>query len=156
MKRILASLAAISAVIVLSGCSYLYPHWGETTPPPSTPTPTSSNSASATPTATPPKPKQPVGVEIMQSNVDPTSSQLQVVAQATGISEDNGICTLTVKQGSTVKSVSAKAESNVSDTQCFPLNLSIIGLSPGDATFTVSYNSDSYTGTTSANTVTIP
>lgn len=81
---------------------------------------------------------------------------ISVIAQATGIAEDGGTCTLTVKQGANTKAISAKAESNVTDTQCYPLNLSIVGLAPGDATFTVSYDSPAYTGTSSPQSITIP
>jgi len=134
-----------------------YPNWGQKTPPADTPTPSASSQPTASASATPThKPKQPVSVDILQSDPNAADSTIAVIAQATGISEDGGTCTLTVKQGANTKSVTAKAESNVTDTQCFPLNLSIVGLAPGDASFTVAYNSDAYTGTSSPQTITIP
>lgn len=155
-KAIAAALIALTA-LTLSGCTIFYPNWGAKTPPVDTPSPSSSASASASASASPSsKPKQPVTVDILQSDPNAPNSMISVIAQATGIAEDGGTCTLTVKQGSTSKAISAKAESNVTDTQCYPLNLSIVGLAPGDATFTVSYDSPTYSGTSSPQTITVP
>ena len=159
MKKLLAAALVFATAVTLTGCSIFYPHWGETASPSASATPSESAtteptpSESASPTA---KPKQPVSVDVLQSSADAGSALITVIAQATGISEDGGTCTLSVVQGATTKSVSAKAESNVTDTQCFPLNLSIVGLAPGDATFTVSYSSDGYTGKSTPMTVVVP
>jgi len=157
VKKVFAGAFLALAALSLAGCTIFYPNWGQKTPPTDTPSPSTTSqptsSASATPTH---KPKQPVSVDILQSDPNAANSTISVIAQATGISEDGGTCTLTVTQGSTSKSVTAKAESNVTDTQCFPLNLSIVGLAPGDASFTVAYNSDAYTGTSTSQTITIP
>jgi len=157
VKKLLAGAIVALSALALTGCTIFYPNWGQKSAPVDTPSASAttkpSSSASPTPTVTP---IQPVDVEILQVDPNADNSTISVIAQATGISEDTGICTLTVTQGSTKKSISAKAESNVSDTQCFPLNLSIVGLSPGDATFKVSYDSKSYTGSSSAQPITIP
>ena len=157
MKKVLAGAILVLTGLTLTGCTLFYPNWGQKTPPADTPTPSASSQPTASASATPThKPKQPVSVDILQSDPNAADSTIAVIAQATGISEDGGTCTLTVKQGANTKSVTAKAESNVTDTQCFPLNLSIVGLAPGDASFTVAYNSDAYTGTSSPQTITIP
>lgn len=157
MKKVLAGAILVLTGLTLTGCTMFYPNWGQKTPPADTPTPSASSQPTASASATPThKPKQPVSVDILQSDPNAADSTIAVIAQATGISEDGGTCTLTVKQGANTKSVTAKAESNVTDTQCFPLNLSIVGLAPGDASFTVAYNSDAYTGTSSPQTITIP
>ena len=157
MKKVLAGAILVLTGLTLTGCTMFYPNWGQKTPPADTPTPSASSQPTASASATPThKPKQPVSVDILQSDPNAADSTIAVIAQATGISEDGGTCTLTVKQGANTKSVTAKAESNVTDTQCFPLDLSIVGLAPGDASFTVAYNSDAYTGTSSPQTITIP
>ena len=157
MKKVLAGSILLLTGLTLTGCTLFYPNWGQKTPPADTPTPSATSKPTASASATPThKPKQPVSVDILQSDPNAADSTIAVIAQATGISEDGGTCTLTVKQGATTKSVTAKAESNVTDTQCFPLNLSIVGLAPGDASFTVAYNSDAYTGTSSPQNITIP
>lgn len=157
MKRVLGSVALLGLALSLSGCSLFYPNWGATTAPVDTPTETASPTIEPTPTQTPkPTPKQPVAVDILQSNADAAGGTVSVIAQASGVSEDGGICTLNIIQGSNAKSVSAKAESNVTDTQCFPLTLSIVGLAPGDATFTVSYDSSAYSGKSVPQVITIP
>ncbi len=159
MKKLLATAIVFATAAALTGCSIFYPHWGETASPSDSATPSESATSQPTPSesATPTtKPKQPVSVDVLQSNADSGSALITVIAQATGISEDGGICTLTVVQGATTKSISAKAESNVTDTQCFPLNLSIVGLAPGDASFTVSYSSDAFTGKSMPMTIVVP
>ena len=157
MKRTSAAAMLLVVAISLSGCTLFYPNWGATTAPVETPTDSASPTPEPTQTpTTPPKPKQPVTVDILQANTDAAAGTISVIAQATDMSEDGGTCTLTVTQGSNTKSVSAKAESNVTDTQCFPLSLSIVGLAPGDATFTVSYDSSAYSGKSTPQPITIP
>ena len=157
MKKLFAGSVVTLLALTLTGCTIFYPNWGQKTAPVDTPsasaTPDPSSSPSSTPTVIPPK---PVDVEILQVDPNADNSTISVIAQATGIVEDTGICTLTVTQGSVKKSISAKAESNVTDTQCFALNLSIVGLAPGDATFNVSYDSKNFTGASSPQAITIP
>ena len=153
MKKLLAAAIVLATAVTLTGCSFFYPHWGETASPSDSATPSESASVDPTPSesASPTsKPKQPVSVDILQSSADLGTALITVIAQA------SGICTLTVVQGGSTKSISAKAESNVTDTQCFPLNLSIVGLTPGDATFTVSYSSEGYTGKSTPMTIVVP
>lgn len=157
MKRLTAIVVIALSTLSLSGCEVFYPNWGATTAPVETPTDTASPSAQPSETPSPSeKPKQAVSVVVLQADTDAAAGTINVIAQASGIAEDGGTCTLTVTQGATSKSVSAKAESNVSDTQCYPLSLSIVGLAPGDATFTVSYNSTGYTGKSNPSPVTVP
>ena len=159
MKKLLVTATVLASLVILTGCTFFYPNWGETATPSDSATPTQSATSEPTPSesaSATAKPKQPVSVDILQSGADSGTALISVIAQASGVSEDGGICTLTVVQGSSTKSISAKAESNVTDTQCFPLNLSIVGLAPGDATFTVRYDSDAYAGKSSPMTVVVP
>ena len=145
-------LAAVAvAGMSLAGCSLLYPHWGATTFPTdgptsssSAPAPTATASASATPTT---KPVQAAKVVILQNNVDATAGVVDVVAQVTNVAEDGGQCTLTVTSGGTSKSQTVRAESNVDTTQCFPMEVSLVGLAKGSASLTVTYKSAGYVGT---------
>jgi len=153
----------VLAIASLSGCSLLYPHWGETTFPTdspsssasSTPSPSQSQSASASPSpsATQVKAAQ---VQIMDSNVDGTAGVIDVVAQVTNVAESGGQCTLTVASGGSTKTQTVKAEANVDTTQCFPMEITLTGLSSGSAAVTVTYRSAGYLGTSAAQTVTIP
>lgn len=157
-------LAALSlAVVSLSGCSLLYPHWGATTFPtdsPSssqtaTPTPsdTASQSASPTPSSVPVK---SAAVSIMDYNVDGTAGVVDVVAQVTNVAESGGQCTLTVTSGTTTKTQTVKAEANVDTTQCYPMEISLTGLASGSAVVSVTYRSAGYLGTSPGQSVTIP
>lgn len=157
MKRLAAIVAITLSTLSLSGCEVFYPNWGATTAPVETPTESASSTPEPSDTPSPSeKPKQAVSVSVLQADTDAAAGTITVIAQATGIAEDGGTCTLTVTQGATTKSISAKAESNVSDTQCYPLTLSIVGLAPGDASFTVSYSSNGYTGKSNPSPVTVP
>ncbi|MEY4743011.1 MAG: hypothetical protein RIR34_350 [Actinomycetota bacterium] len=145
-------LAAIAvAGLSLAGCSLLYPHWGATTFPTDGPTssstaPAPTASASATPSATT-KPVQAAKVVILQNNVDATAGVVDVVAQISNVAEDGGQCTLTVTSGGTSKSQTVRAEGNVDTTQCFPMEVSLVGLAKGSASLTVTYKSAGYVGT---------
>lgn len=154
MKSKVAVTAGLAILALsLSGCSYFYPHAGET------PSPSQSASESSTPSASPsettPVVLKNVSVEILDASAD-INDGVSVIAHVLNISEDDGICTLTVVSGGVSKSVSAKAESNVTDTQCFPLSLPVTGMTPGNATATVSYKSSKSQGTSSSSTVVIP
>ena len=163
--RVLSSgVAAITIAAAISGCSVLYPHWGATDFPTDGPTSTSSSvpqpsasasaSASVTPTPTA-KPVQAAKVQLMQVNVDATNQVVDVVAAVTNATEDGGQCTLTVASGSTSKSQTVRAESNVDTTQCFPMEVSLVGLAKGTGSVTVTYKSPAYVGSSLSQTITI-
>lgn len=163
MKRILFSAAAIAAAISLTGCSLLYPNWGtevkpsdpQTSSPSQTSTPT--ETATETPTETPsPAAVQKASINIIQSGVDTTNGELYVVAEVTNAVENGGQCILNYSSGSFTKSVTVKAEANVSTTQCFPISLPLKGLPKGAGTFTVTYESAAFKGSSVASAVTIP
>jgi hypothetical protein len=92
----------------------------------------------------------------MQVNVDATAGVVDVVAQITNVSEDGGSCTLSVVSGSTSKQQTVRAESNVDTTQCFPMEVSLTGLSSGTGTVTVTYKSAGYVGSSLSQAITIP
>ena len=163
MKKSILAVTGISLVFSLAGCSFFYPNWGQKTPPIGTPSETTSTSASpsssetVTPSGTPTPTaivKQIAKINIVQSSVD--SSGISVVAEALNFSEDGGNCTLVFTNGVIKKSVTVKAESNASDTQCFPMNLPLTGLPKGAGLITISYASTTHIGTSAAVAVTIP
>jgi len=162
MKTLRFAALAIS-VAALSGCSLLYPHWGATTFPTDTTTasqsasPTASATDSATPSATPSVTAvKNATVQIMDSNVDATAGVIDVVAQVTNVAEDGGQCVLTVTSGSSTKTETVKAESNVDTTQCFPMEITLTGLASGSGVISVTYRSAGYLGTSPNQSVTIP
>lgn len=154
MKSKLIAAAGVAILAIgLSGCSYFYPHAGET------PTPSQSASETASPSASPSETTtanlKKVVVEVIDAYAD-INTGVQVIAHVLDTSEDDGTCTLTVLSGGVSKSVTAKAESNVTDTQCFPLNLPVVGLTPGNATATVTYRSSKSQGSSVSSTIVIP
>ena len=154
MKAKLFAAASVTALALsISGCSYFYPHAGETPTPSQSASETAS--ASPTPTETTPVNLKKVTVEVMDAYAD-LNAGIQVIAHVLDTSEDDGTCTLTVTSGGISKSVSAKAESNVTDTQCFPLTLPVTGLASGDASITVSYRSSKSQGSSTSSTIVIP
>jgi hypothetical protein len=163
MNKSISLLAAAALAVSLSGCSMLYPNWGQKTPPIGTPStsqqpsdqPSSSSSASTSASATPSAPaKQVAKINVVQSNVDSTG--ISVVAEAINFSEDGGSCILTYTNGTIKKTVTVKAEANATDTQCFPMNLPLTGLPKGPGLVTISYSSATHIGSSAAIAVTIP
>ncbi len=161
MKKLLIAIVITSATLSLSGCDVFYPHSSQSpTPsdsasPSETPSVDPSESPSATPTQTSIV-REKVTVRILQSSTDAGAGTISVVAEVADISEDGGSCTLIVTQGSVTRQITAKAESNVTDTQCYPLNIPTTGFTSGSATFEVKYDSTYYLGSSSGNAITLP
>jgi hypothetical protein len=163
MKKLALAATATLLAVTVSGCSIFYPNWGEKTPPIGTPSasdqptsiesPSASSSASASETPSQ-APVQPAKINVLQQSVD--SSGISVIAEAQNFSEDGGSCTLTFTNGTVKKSVTVKAESNASDTQCFPMTLPLTGLPKGAGLITITYSSKTHLGTSTAIAVTIP
>ena len=156
-KILSVAIGAGLLATALSGCSLLYPHWGATTFPSDSP----SASASATPTqSATPTPSLPTlktaSVQIMTATVDATGGVLDVVAQVSNVAEDGGTCQLNVISAGTSKSTLVKAERNVTTTQCFPMEVTLAGLLPGNAIVTVTYHSSAYQGVSAGQGVVIP
>ena len=152
--RVALAVATATTTLALGGCAFLTPNWDALHP---TKTPTATETTEApTPTPTPTKTmnRAKVDVNIVYSSADSTG--IDVVAQALNVSEDGGSCTITVSQAATKKTLTVKAESNVTDTQCFPIHLPLTGFVTGAATFTVSYESATAVGTSTVNSVDIP
>lgn len=163
MKRLLFSCVAVAAAITLTGCSLLYPNWGTEVKPsdPQTSTPTQTTTPTETPSETPTETQTPAVVQkatlnIIQSGVDTTNGELYVVAEVTNVAENGGQCTINYSSGSFSKALTVKAESNVHTTQCFPISLPLKGLPKGAGTFTVTYESAAFKGSSVASAVTIP
>ena len=164
-KAMVAVAIGAAAMLTVSGCSLLYPHAGATTFPTDTaepkptktakPKPTATETPSPTPTPTTVK-KKPATVQIDDASVDTDNGVVTAIAQVTNAFEDGGQCTLTVKSGGTSKTQTVKAETNVSTTQCYPMEVDLAGLKSGDATVTVSYSSDKFSGTSDTWDVVIP
>lgn len=157
MKKFALVLASLAIVTSVSGCSLLYPNWGtsqnpstsESAQPSASAAP--SNSASSTPADT----KASAKVVIDSANIDPSTGTLEVWAEATNFNEDGGQCTLTVQAGTTSKSVTAKASSNVTTTQCYALDISTAGLPKGTGLITVKYDSATYSGVSAGQSIVI-
>ena len=163
MKRFLIATAVVLGTLSLTGCQYFYPNWGATSAPTAEPSASSSPEPSQSQTTEPSpsasasqKPKDQVGVRVLSGTADSASGQITVIAEVADISEDGGSCTLKVTSGSVTKTLTVKAESNVTDTQCYPFNLPLTGIPSGNASFTVSYESADSTGATDANSLVIP
>lgn len=157
MKKLIAIVAASGLALSLSGCSLIYPNWGTDQNPSSSQSAEPSESASETPSASPStSTKGEANVSIDQATVDATAGVVSVVAQVTNFNEDGGTCTLTIQAGTQSKTMSVKAESNVTTTQCFPMELSLSGLPKGTALITVTYDSAAHFGTSAGRSVLIP
>ncbi|MDE2591417.1 MAG: hypothetical protein KGL41_00985 [Actinomycetales bacterium] len=123
--------------------------------------PSSSSSESATSNPQPTQSQSPTvkqkaaTVEIISADVDSGAMAISVVAHATNIAEDGGSCTLVYQSGATTKQLKVKAESNVNDTQCYPMTLSTVGLPKGAGLVSVVYDSVGYHGSSPATAVTI-
>ncbi len=155
MKHRLAfASVALASTLALGGCAFLTPNWNALHPT-AKPTP-SKPTSSATPTLTATNPAKLASVDVMVLSATADDTGIDIVAQASNISEDGGTCTLIVSQAATKKILQAKSEANVTDTQCFPFHLPLTGFASGVATFTVSYVSPTSTGNSSVGQVVIP
>ena len=158
MKKLTLLIGFSLLITTLTGCTLLYPNWGKPTSSPtdtktSDPTPTKTKTGDPTPT-TPAKGN--AVVEIMDASVYQQDGIIQVVAQITNFSEDGGVCTATFTGGGKSVSVSAKAESNAANTQCHPLEINLGGIPSGSGSVSVTYDSATKHGVSSAQAVTIP
>ena len=165
-NSIRVSVTAIAAATFLasglSGCSILYPNWNTTAKPGDTASSSSSTSnsptasASATPSPTATAAKGKALVTFLDSGVDTAAGNVYGVGDVTNVVEDGGTCTLTFIGAGKTKTVTGKAEANVSDTQCHPLQIPLAGLPKGAGLITISYDSPTRSGTSAAVAVTIP
>ena len=163
-KSLITSVATGAVVLVaagsLAGCSVLYPNWNTTAKPGDSSTPSSSSSVaptdSPTPTPTASVARKKAQVAWVDSGVDAAGGVIYGVGEISNVVEDGGTCTLTFIGAGKTKTISGKAEVNATDTQCHPLELSIAGLPKGAGLITLSYDSPTYVGTSTAVAVTIP
>ena len=164
MNKFIKGAAVLTAAMLLTGCSILYPNWDttqkpsdpQTSQPVVTPSDTATPTETPSPTATQTKPAAPATINVMQVGVDAASGEVYAVAEVTNAAENGGTCTLTFVSGATTKTLVVKAEANVTTTQCFPMNLPTKGLPKGAATVTVSYSSPTFVGTSTAFPISIP
>ena len=152
--QLLVGGLGIALTLSLTGCDALMPNFNPTPTPTAQPTETAP-APKPTPKPTPTKDRTQAEVVILSSMAD-LNDGIEVIAQVATVAETGGTCTLTVSQAGTKKSVSASAEANVTETQCFPLRLPVVGFAPGVATFTVSYESELYQGLSAINQIVIP
>lgn len=115
----------------------------------------SNNNPEPTPTQTQAVKQKNASVEIISADVDSGAMAINVVAHATNVAEDGGTCTLVYQSGAVTKQLKVKAESNVNDTQCYPMTLSTVGLPKGAGLVSVVYDSVGYHGSSPAAAVTI-
>lgn len=157
MKKLTVLSMAAAAALSLSGCALLYPNWGTDQNPSTSQSPTATDTASPTPTdsASASPTIGTANFNIIDLSVDPNNGYVSVVAEVTNVAEDGGKCTFTLASGSLNKSVTVKAEANVSTTQCFPGMVPITGFPKGKASLTIAYASSTHQGSTTTG-VTIP
>ena len=165
-KSLVTSMATSAVLILaagsLAGCSILYPNWNTTAKPGDSSTPSSSSSAttgaseSPTPTPTSSVARKKAQIAWVDSGVDAPAGVIFAVGEITNVVEDGGTCTLTFIGAGKTKTVTGKAEVNATDTQCHPLELSMTGLPKGAGLITLSYDSPTHVGTSTAVAVTIP
>ncbi len=160
MKKFLLFVVLLGVASV-AGCSLLYPNWGTNVSPSDSMTvaptePAATETTEPEPTETQAVNKRNAKVEIMMADVDTSAKSISVIAQVVGIAESSGTCTLTFQGANSNETLTVKAEANVSDTQCFPMNLSYTNLPKGAGLVTVTYESEGYKGTSAASAVTIP
>ncbi|MFM6966769.1 MAG: hypothetical protein ACKOWI_05350, partial [Rhodoluna sp.] len=105
---------------------------------------------------TPTQARTKAQISWVDSGVDTAGGVIYGVGEITNVVEDGGTCTLNFIGAGKTKSITGKAESNATDTQCHPLELSLSGLPKGAGLITISYDSPTHVGTSTAVAVTIP
>jgi hypothetical protein len=151
--RLLTAVVTLVVATTLAGCSIFYPNPGTTPSPTKTETQTPTPTPTPTPTVDPNL--KPVDIHILDASAFRANGTIDVIAEALAILEDNGECTLVVSQGSVSQTITVKAESNVSTTQCFPMSLPLSGFKDGNLKFKVTYVSPVSSGSSSTGTISI-
>lgn len=160
-----AVIAVATVTTLLSGCSLLYPNWGATSFPShsasASQTPSETPSETPTPTETPKPtptvtPKNKAKIQLNDVQVDTDNGVIDVIAEVTNVFEEGGTCKLTVTSGETSATAKARAEQNVTDTQCGLLEVNLSELAKGKGKLVVTYSSDKSEGTSETQVVTIP
>ena len=149
--KLLTAGIALAATVAFSACSMFYPNQTPT----ETPTPTQTATETPTPTPTIDPNLKPVEINIIDASAFKENGTVDVIAEALGIMEDDGKCTLVVSQGSASETVTVNAESNVTSTQCFPMSIPLTGFKSGNLSYTVTYVSDASAGVSSTGTISI-
>ena len=149
--KLLTAGVTLVVSVTLAGCSIFYPNPTPTPTPTDTPTPT----VTPTPTPTVDPNLNKAEINIIDASAFRANGTVDVIAEALAILEDDGKCTLVVKQGAVSQTVTVSAESNVNSTQCFPMSIPLNGFKDGNLSYTVSYVSDASAGTSSSGTITI-
>jgi hypothetical protein len=144
-NKLIIAGAFIVATLTLGGCSLFYPN----PTPTDTPTPTKTETPTPTPTPTVDPNLNEVKVNIINTSAFRDNGNVEIIAEALGILEDNGSCALTLSQSGSKQTVTVKAEPNVNSTQCFPMSIPVSGFKDGNVSYTVTYLSDKSTGTIS-------
>lgn len=149
--KLLTAGVTLVVSVTLAGCSIFYPNPTPNPTPTDTPTPT----VTPTPTPTVDPNLNKVEINVIDASAFRGNGTVDVIAEALAILEDDGKCTLVVKQGAVSQTVTVSAESNVNSTQCFPMSIPLTGFKDGNLSYTVSYLSDASAGSTSSGTITI-
>lgn len=145
-SKILAIGFGVVALITFSGCSLFYPNAAPT--PTQTQTPTDEPTETPTPTPTPtddPELKT-IKLNVLDATAFRDNGTVTVIAEALGVLEEGGKCTLKVTQGKVSKAVTVASEPNVTSTQCFPMEVPIDDFKIGKLDFSVSYTSSKSKG----------
>ena len=149
-KKLVAGIGVFAA-LTLSGCSMFYPNPKPTAT--ETPTPTKTPTPTPTPTKTPDPSLDKVKIRIIDSSAFVDNGYVDVVAEALGILEDDGKCTLTLTQGKTVQTVTVGSVQNVNTTVCNEMHVPLSNFKAADITYSVTYISSKSTGTSETGTI---
>lgn len=148
-KKITFLAATLLATLALGGCSLFYPNPGSSPTPVESPSASTPSTEAPAPTTEPEPTLKQIDLNILDASAFKDNGTVDVIAEALQILEDDGNCTLKVTQGQKSQTVTVKAESNVTSTQCFPMSVPIASFKNGEAKYTVSYKSEKYSGTIS-------
>jgi hypothetical protein len=147
--KLLIAGVGLFAALTLSGCSVFYPN---PTPTP-TVTPTPTETPTPTPTTDPALSKVEIGIIDSSAYLD--NGYVEVVAEALKVLEDDGKCTLTLTQGKTVQKVTVSAVQNVNTTVCAAMQVPISNFKAAEISYSVTYVSSKFTGTSAPGTIQI-
>ena len=141
-RKILIVGVGVFAALTLGGCSMFYPN----PTPTSTQTPTPTKTPTPTPTKTPDPSLTKVKLGIIDSSAFVDNGYVEVVAEAQGVLEDDGKCTLTLTQGNIEKVVTVSAVQNVNSTVCAAMQVPLSEFKTAPINFSVAYISSKSIG----------
>lgn len=160
LKKAYLFLVSIIVAASFSGCAAFYPTEDPSVAPVESANPNPSTSESPSEPTQSESPSAAPDKSVAEPTVlffEITGETLLIVGEVVNVSEDGGVCTITFFfDNKAVLAEKVSSESNVSTTQCAPLEVPLSALTKGSGYAVIGYESEKYEGQSEKFKVEIP